>query len=137
MAEFIDHPSYERITTLKQSFVASIAAKQAEFFIANGYYFQGLSLVNGEPDGVTDIDANITKKPSDCIETWADFDKSLFEANLKLPFNAKIDVYESSDGWGWTLTMDVWYNGSHWVYRHHEGPEDRPGVYNEWHIQVD
>ena len=143
----INHPSYARIVTLTQSFVDSVSAKQADFFIANGRYFQGINLVDGQPDGETDINMDATKKPTDQLESWSDFDSKVFKNNIKIPFNVKVNIYESPAGWGWELIIEVWKadlgpdaygnDGDHWIYRHHEGPAPKGGIFDTWYIDPD
>ena len=148
MADITEHPFYGKLMTITNSFVNAIAAKQDEYFIANGRYFQGIRIPEGELDGTTDVSVNVNAKPHDQEETWAQFDKTLFKNNLKVPYNISIDVYEAPSGWGWILTGELWYdglgpdsygnNGSHWVFKHHEGPMNLGfEILDEWYIKPD
>ena len=71
----------------------------------------------------------------------------MFKNNLKVPVNIKVDVYESSAGWGWIFRAEVvidglgpdayGVDGSRWEYKHGEGPAAQNGVWDEWHILKD
>ena len=143
-----EHPSFGRINTMTAAFVASVAAKQAEYFIANSKYFQGIKILGDgvQPDGTTDINMDATRKPSDQGESWSDFDSSTFKNNVKIPVQVSIDVFKAPDGWGWTMKIEVWKagfgpdsygsDGEHWMYRHEEkGGEVATGErLDEWYI---
>lgn len=141
---FINHPRYAQITTYTQSLCSAFDAKQSQWFAANNEYFQGISLTDLNPDGVTDVSADTTKHPTDHASSWRDFDPTIFTSNLSIPYNLRCDVYQSSLGWGYILTIEIWYSGigpdayshdgNHWVYRHHVGPLQQSGIIDEWHI---
>jgi len=147
MADFIDHPAYAKITTFTASIVGTIRTYQAQFFVTNGRYFQGLWLLGptATPDGTTDETVINTSMPSDFPFTWKDFVPTIFKNTLKIPVNIRIDVYEAPNGWGWIFRADVWKAGldpdaygnygDHWVYQHNEGPDDWGGPLDIWFIQ--
>lgn len=148
MADFIDHPQFAKITTFTQTVVNTIKTYQDQFFVTHGRYFQGLWLLGErEVDGTTDLSVINTSAPSDFPFTWKDFAPTVFKNTLKIPVNVKIDVYESPNGWGWRFRADVYYAGlgpdaygnygDHWVYVHHEGPENSVGISDEWYIEAD
>lgn len=140
-----DLPSYPRIATLLTSYITAVEDAQADYFANNQKYFQGLDIVDGEPDGVTNANANTTGKPSDQETSWRDFDPVVFAAGTALPLNMRSEVYESPFGWGYRLIFEFWrdglgpddfgIDGRHWVYVHHVGPKApkvREGV---WYIE--
>ena len=143
-----EHPSFGRISSMTAAFVASVAAKQADYFIANGAYFQGIKILgdDAQPDGTTDVNMDATRKPSDQTDTWNDFDSATFKNNVKIPVQVSIDVFKAPDGWGWTMKIEIWKagfapdsygnDGDHWTYRHQEknGEAVSGGYLDEWHI---
>ncbi len=149
MADFVDHPQYAKISTLTESIISQIADAQDEFFIENSRYFQGLWLLGDtQVDGTTDETISENTSPDDFGVTWAEFMPTVFKKKVTLPVNVKIDVYTSPRGWGWILFAEVFYPdmgpdaygtyGDHWVYRHHEGPDDiSGGIFDEWYIEVE
>ena len=146
MAKFNAHPRYAVIDTLVKALITKVSIAEATYFAANQAYFQGIVTPSSPTDGLTDATANWAVTPHDQVASWKDFDPSTFKTNFKIPFQIRIDVYESPIGWGWALTIEVWKSGlgpdefgndgNHWVYRHHEGPENY-GLCDVWFIQVD
>jgi hypothetical protein len=148
-AGITDLPSYPRIANLLDNYITSIDVAQVDYYAANDKYFQGLDLASGQPDGVTNVTFDTTKKPSDQEASWLDFDPRVFAASIALPVNIKMDVYESELGPGYTITFEFWRDGlspdaygnegNHWVYKYHVGPDPIPAgaIYNEWFIEYD
>ena len=149
-AGITDLPSYPRIASLLYNYIISMDVAQADYFAANTKYFQGLGLVSGMPDGVTNVKADTTMKPSDQEVSWRDLDSKVFAASLALPVNIEMDVYDSPGvGWGYTITFEFWHDGlgpdaygnegNHWVYVYHVGPNppETGAIYDDWFIQPD
>ena len=147
-AGITDLPSYPRIATLLDNYINSVDYAQVDYFAANNKYFQGLDIVSGQPNGVTNVTADTTNMPSDQQISWRDFEPQVFAASLALPVNIKMNVYQSLLGWGYTLIFEFWRDGlspdaygnvgNHWVYFYHVGPNPDPGaIYDEWFIQYD
>jgi hypothetical protein len=147
-AGFLNHPNWSNINTFTASIVQSISNSQAEFYAVNGRYFQGKWLLGDQQvDGTADVSVDNATSPSDFGFTWKDFNPVVFKNNLKIPVNVKIDVYESPDGWGWTLRAEAYVDGldpdqygnygNHWVYIHHEGPKEADEIFDEWYVQID
>lgn len=147
-AGITDLPSFPRIATLLDKYIISLDVAQVDYFAANNKYFQGLDLVSGQPDGVTNVPADTTKKPSDQEASWLDLDPKVFATSIALPVNIKNHEYKSEFGWGYTLIFEFWRDGlgpdahgnvgNHWVYMYHVGPNPNPGaIYDEWFIKYD
>jgi hypothetical protein len=144
MADFNSHPRYAVVETLVQALITKVRIAEATYFTANHKYFQGIITPSTPQDGMTDATPNWAVKPTDQIESWKDFDSTTFKTQFKIPFQIRIDVYESPAGWGWILTIDVWKaglgpdqfgtDGIHWKYQHHEGPEVLSGPWDTWFI---
>lgn len=138
-ADFASHPRYAQIVSKIDALMASIDAAEAAYFSVNDKYFQGILAPNFAVDGMTDVAVNWAVKPSDQLESWKEFAPTIFRNNTKVPFQIKIDVYQSQQGWGYFVTIEVWYDGlgpdqfgnygSHWVYRHHVGPQQVDPTY--------
>jgi hypothetical protein len=134
-AGITDLPSYPRIAALLDNYIISIEDAQAVFHAANNKYFQGLDLVDGQPNGVNNVTIDATKMPTDQEFSWLNFDPKVFAGSLALPVNIKINVYQN----GYTLIFEFWRDGlspdgsNHWVYMHHVGPNPMYGaIYDEW-----
>jgi hypothetical protein len=127
-----------------KSFIQSVSDKQAEYFVNEGKYFQGIITPETPQDGLIDAGVNWAVKPSDQETSWKDFAPNVFRSNVQIPFQISINIYESPDGWGWILVIDVWIDGlgpdaygndgSHWKYSHHEGPAVFTDIFDEWYI---
>lgn len=148
MAQFANHPRYALIDTLVKSLITKVQVAQATYFAANQAYFQGIITPSTIQSGDVDAIPNWNVAPSDQITSWRDFDPTTFKTNFKVPFQLRIDVYESPRGWGWILTIEVWKDGlgpdetgrlgNHWVYRHHDGPSPfADAIFDKWYIQDD
>ena len=143
-AGIIDHPSYAKIVTLTSSFVEQVITAQADYFIVNGHFFQGIRLVPGEPNGTDNVGADATKKPTDQADTWNDFAPLVFKNNLKIPFQVRINTSADTLGYGWEMVIEVWKDGlgpdqfgnygDNWRYRHYEGPVTPSGHLDVWFI---
>jgi hypothetical protein len=151
-AGITDLPSYPRLAALVNQYIRSIDAAQADYFAAINEYFQGLSLVDGYPDGVTNVTTDPTKKPSDQELDWFDFDPRVFAMSVALPVNIKIDTQNTAPYWGYKITFEFWrdlgtdaYGNAfdHWVYVYkvgdiNEGLNTDPNAhYDEWFNEYD
>lgn len=146
MADFTQHPRYaNKIEPLLLSMIQSISDAQALYFIEHDAYFQGLIVPSEIQDGLSDSGVNWAVAPSDQTDTWKDFAPGIFKQSLKIPFQMRVDVYQSPAGWGWILRIDVYIagfdpdkygnDGDHWIYVHSEGPASPPFFrYDEWYI---
>ena len=146
---FANHPNLAHLNTFTVAIVQSLSDAQADFYSANGRYFQGLPLLGDQqPDGTADIRIDNASKPGDQDFSWHDFAPTIFKNNTKVPINVQIDVSESPDGWGWKLVGEIWIDGLgpdaygneglHWMYIHYEGPAPDPDThYDEWFVWVD
>ena len=126
------------------SLIAAIAAKQDDYFLAHGKYFQGLQTPIVACDGTTYESIDPSLKPSDQNESWDDFNNLAFTTTSKLQFRIHVDVYMQPHGerdqskWGWLFTAEFDDGGEHYIYVHHEGPSEYPPVntdiFGKWHI---
>lgn len=140
------HPRYNLLQTAVQALVTAIRNRQAEYFLWKGYYFHGPRIPKvGVLDGRTSEPIPYGERPEGRPDSWADFDSVRFNAATRVPFFLSIAPYVGPEGHGWVLTVELYLaglgmdaygmDGEHWVYRHHEGPEQRVGVWDEWHIE--
>jgi len=160
-AMITDHPNFANITTLVQSIITVAESRQAEYFVSALRYFQGLRIPEiGEDDygalleedkldGIRTEKINLTIKPDDINETWADFDKDVFKVTLRLPIHISINVVQDPDGnWGWVLTAEFWYQGidpdefghygDHWLFHHSFGvPFYSNAPMDTWYCESD
>lgn len=132
-----DHPFYDNLMTIITDLIVKITAAQASYFATHGKYFQGIKTPATPLDGVTEVTMDVDAKPTDQLEGWIDFDSQTFKRNTKVPYQIRVDVYESPLGWGWVFTGELWYAGEHLVYKHHNGPETLSGIFDELYVQVD
>jgi hypothetical protein len=142
---FTEHPNYGTIQTFAESMILTIRNKQAEFFTKYKRYFQGLRTpAVGTLDGSTLADIQYGLKPDDQAYSWNDFDSATFKRDVKFPIHVSVGGYTGPSGPGWILQFELWreklgpdgygHEGNHWVYQHHEGPEKRVGIWDEWFI---
>lgn len=131
---FQQHPRYAQINTLVGNIVQKAVAKQADFFIANSKYFQGVLIPTYPVDGTTNVTVNWAAAPSDKADSsWKNFDPATFSGTFKIPFQVAVNVWQSQLGWSWSVEFIVTYpglsedeygnEGTIWVYRHSEGPD--------------
>ena len=143
-----NHPNYTTIQTFVKNTTLLIQNEQAKFFTKHKHYFQGLKIpATGKLDGIEEIQIQYGLKPDDQPYSWNDFDSKSFKVNIKFPVHVSIDVYTSSQGPGWILKFEFWYEeidpdgygnkGNHWFYQHNEGPLKRPGIWDEWFIMIE
>lgn len=146
-----DHPRYAQIMTYVNSFITNVSTQQADYFITNGRYFQGIKLLGEvQPDGNTDINMDATSKPSDQLSSWNDFLPSVFKNNIKIPVQVTVSPYERNHepkGFGWILRIELWHTGlgedyrgrtgNHWIYNYHEGPVAPEYPIEQWYVVDD
>lgn len=106
---------------------ATLQARQETFFNTHGKYFQGkwthttqveqTDALNG--DRVADA---LTDHPTDQVQDWRDLVQTAFDG-LPLPARLRIDVYSGPQGWGWSATLQVLYNGTVYERTGNVGPE--------------
>ncbi len=113
---------------------ALIAARQ-EAKLLLGHYWQGLPSHSVVPAYTGMVDAaatggQLTSSPSDQPATWLDV---LPEVQTdKVPGRVTIDVYNSPSGKGWTLTIELKFNGDLWQRVKNVGPETWREL--AWHL---
>lgn len=130
-----DHPSYDTIMLSITQLISDVSIAQTAYFSAHGKYFQGIKTPTAQLDGITEGTLDVDVKPLDQSESWIDFAPTIFQRNSKIPYQISIDVYETFEGWGWIMTFELWYLGTHYVYHHYEGIT--PAIFNtfdEWII---
>ena len=132
-----DHPFYDNLVTITLNLIADITAAQDTYFAANGKYFQGIKTPAGQLDGMVEGTMDVNVKPTDQLESWVDFDAQTFKRNTKVHYQIRVATYGGPLGQGWIFTGELWYLGEHIVYRHHVGPEQRGGIFDEFYIQID
>lgn len=89
---------------------ATIQARQTTYFGNKGRYFQGI-VTNAVPTDPAEIAPDLTKKPTDQAESWADTNITL---PATLPIALWIDVYNGPQGHGWTLNAKVIVGANTW-----------------------
>jgi len=140
-----EHPAYSLVMTKVNNFITVMTEAQARYFLEHGRFFQGLALVNGTPDGVTELSAEVTRKPSDQNETWADLDSQLFKQNLKVPFQVTCNTHRFPTCHVWSANFEIWYmdapltdiygeSGNHIMYRHYDGDIQPSGNFGVWYV---
>lgn len=148
---FLNHPNLAHLNTFTASIVQAIDDSQAAFYAEHGRYFEGIWLLGPDRtdvDGTEDVVIDNATSPSDFPFTWKDFNPAIFKNNTKVPVNVRMEVYQAPSGWGWTLYAELYIDGlgpdaygnegTHWVYKHHVGPQPYPGaIYDEWYVQND
>lgn len=148
-AEFSDHPNWGVIHGMVTSMINKVHVAQSSYFLKYEKYFQGITAPAEPVDGTESVSVNWFVKPTDQEASWYVFDITTFVPATDIPFQMRIDVYESpQDGWGYILTFEVWYagigpdeygnNGTHWLYHHHEGDAEIEGIFpifDEWYIE--
>lgn len=147
-ADFTTHPRYAIIQTIIDSLIEKVRTAQANYFLVNNRYFQGLITPENPLDGLENISVSWLRKPIDQEASWYVFDPTTFKAKFDIPFQIRIDTYQSPRGHGWILVIDVWRSGlgvddfgnsgDHWSYRHHEGPDSSVwGILDKWFVVVE
>tara|TARA_R100001530_G_scaffold116535_1_gene83615 strand:+ start:2990 stop:3415 length:426 start_codon:yes stop_codon:yes gene_type:complete len=106
----------------------SIVQKQADYFTTNGKYWQGLETL----DDVTGLEKKSKK------DKKASNEKSWKEMKIPIPNNSKhsykVDVYESPQGHGYTVTIKAKFQGDMYTKTLNYGSEtwrEKPwAIYN-------
>lgn len=100
----------------------SIRDAQSTYFGSKGKYFQGIA-TNNAPSDLAEVVPDLTKKPTDQAESWADVGITL---KATLPVKFQVDVYDGPQGKGWTIGAEVIIDGKTYVTRvQGAGNEDR------------
>ncbi len=141
-----DHPNFKTIKTFVDSTIIDTKNRQAKYFSKRKRYFQGIKTPTLRCDGAILKDVNYGKKPADQLDSWFDFAPLSFHSSAKFPVRVQIDTYASPEGHGYKIRFDFHKeglgpdsygtDGDHWLYVHHEGPEDQSGIFDEWHIEI-
>lgn len=144
---FRDHPRHAMIQAMAAALVTAVRNRQADYYLWRGYYFHGPRIPQvGQVDGRDSVEIPYGRRPVNRPDSWADFDSARFNAAARLPFHVSLTPYEGPSGHGWVLTLELFADlgpdaygttGTHWVYQHHEGPEQRVGTWDEWYLESD
>jgi hypothetical protein len=144
-AEITDLPSYPRLATLINNYINSIDVAQADWIAEHNGYFQGLDLVDGQPNGVNNVKTDSTKMPTDQAFSWFDLSPQVFATSIALPVNIRVDVAQNGPDSSYTITFEFYRDlgqdahgnvGNHWKYVYYVGPEPDPNaILNEWFVE--
>lgn len=88
----------------------TIQTREATYFTNHGKYFQGV-YTNATPTDPAELVPDLTKKPTDQAETWANAN---FTMPATMPVRLWIDVYNGPQGHGWTLNAQVIVGANTW-----------------------
>lgn len=108
----------DRVNTWLATNFPALVTRQETFFANNGRYFQGLLTHNVPVDHGADSDLEFgdtaptetARTPSDFNVSWANYLPAL--VNLPFPAALRVDVYENTDGWGWSASVFIRINGT-------------------------
>ena len=118
-----------RIDAWFGSRVGQITDIEADYFVTNGIYFQGLlshlAPITGVGNGASgDRDAdNFTSSPTDQLENWLDAGFGPPITTQVMPCTLLLDSYDGPEGKGWSALLSFIYEGDIWERRHQFGPE--------------
>lgn len=124
-------PTVAQITTAVSNRLTALwptlVAKQTAYFNLKGKYFQGIKTHDITPDDGVDADADLTKRPTDQIETWADFGVATFKEG----FSLEIHSYNGPLGPGFVAILSITKSGKTWSMSKNYGPENRDRAWTE------
>lgn len=105
--------------------------RQALYFASHNKYFQGLWTHGTMPvDGIDSTPDNITAKPTDQAETWADF----VTLPSQFPCSLSLEVYQNAQGWGYVATVRVFVLALDRIYeRSQNGAGSETFRTDPWH----
>lgn len=115
---------------------STIVARQENFRTNRGRYWQGLKThlvppahTNSKDDSKVGDRLNESPDDQGAFSTWLNvFPEWLTEL---LPASVQVDVYEGTQGHGWTLTVEATHNGDLWRRVVNVGPESHRA--QAWH----
>lgn len=104
-----------------------IVARQQNYFVNRGQYWQGLKTHTVVPAFTSGQDGDsiadrLDAQPDDVFSNWS----TAFPdwVNAPIPCAVKCDVYQDPlDGWGWVATVYVRYNGTLYSRSRNVGPQ--------------
>ena len=108
-----------------QSDNLAVVEKIQSIYISNHrVFFQGIETPSTLPDEKTkEIDADLTKRPTDQAEKWEDVFKGVDLLPTKFPGTLRFDVYDGPRGKGWTMTIACAEDGKRQEKTWNFGPE--------------
>jgi len=114
-----------KINTLLAPFWADVQARQAAYFATHGQYWQGRETHTAEIEHTGSVDAErkgdkLSDVAGSVVGSWKDFKPGI--NTLVLPCRFRMDVYESEQGHGYTLTARFMHNGRVFERRANVGP---------------
>lgn len=143
-----DHPNFEAIRSFVNSILAVIADAQKDYHKKNEKYFQGLTIPSQKQLSGDSYDAvDFGLHPDDQSESWLTFLPDHFNGETRIPVNVSVQIYSGPEGGGWIFRAEFWKDdlgpdlygnsGTHWTWQHHEGAENRSGIWDDWYCQND
>ena len=106
---------------------------QAQYFYANGIYFQSLISHSTAPDAPLPPDG-LGNSPTDQDQNLAYFWNVFAALPSQLAWSFSIDTYAGDSGAGYVLNVLTVIDGSLWMRSINYGPENWRG--SEWHMLV-
>ena len=113
----------------------TVVARQQNYFVNRGRYWQGLITHSLLPEHTNSRDGDaladrLAVNPTDQFENWA----VVFPewSTELLPAAIQIDVYDGPAGKGWVATIWVKYNGTIYSRSQNVGPESHRT--QSWHV---
>ncbi|MBK6639702.1 MAG: hypothetical protein IPG34_20080 [Rhodocyclaceae bacterium] len=120
------------VTSWVEGRLSALASLQDAYASAHGgRYFQGVAWT-AAADGA-DTNSNLSLKPHDQAEGWADFGASL---PSRVPAALAINVYNGPQGWGYTVTARVLLGGEVWT-RVWSGSADPDESAVDWYVDTE
>jgi hypothetical protein len=113
--------------------IPRLNAFQAEYYAANGRYYQALESHTAAPD-VPTIPDGIESSPSDQPETLAYFWDVFAELPDVLAWSFRIDTYSGPNGDGYVLVVSTVINGDTWERSVNHGPDTYRA--EAWHQHI-
>ena len=143
MADITSHPNYAVIQSQKNTMIAVIAAKQAEYYTIHNKYFQGMSIPSTIVcNGSTFVPVDFGLHPDDQSDSWGSFLPQYFNIETRVLFNIRIDAIASEGKHGYLIVFNLVRDGispdkyggvgSRWVYFMAGGELQMEGVFNDW-----
>ena len=112
--------------------VPRLDAFEAEYYAANGRYYQALQSHTAAPDVPTIPDA-ITESPTDQPEDLALFWQDYAALPDVLAWSFRIDTYSAPDGDGYVLTVETVIDGDVWTRAQNYGPASEDWRASNWY----
>jgi len=97
--------------------------RQNAYFAAHGRYWQGIATPALIPDDGASRSPDLSTKPHDQAETWADSFTGADALPASWPVRMSVDVYNGPSGHGWSVTVLVSKAGTTYMRTWNVGPE--------------